>query len=210
MRRQEFSMAEEREEVERFLEEMTFGFLGTAGEDGFPHIKPINYVFHKGSFYIHGSKIGQKMTDIRQDERVSFAVAKEYAIIPSYFSDPKFACPATSFFKSVYITGRATVLEDIAEKAEALEAFMRKLQPEGGYDPITQEDEAYVPRIRGVAVMKIEVESMNAKFKFGQNQPQAKMETIAAALEQRGRELDPETAELMRKYCPHHANTPAE
>lgn len=203
MRRKEFQM-EEQEEIVAFLREMSFGFLGMVGEDGFPHVIPLNYVYVDGHVYFHGSKIGEKMQLLASDNRVSFSVAKEYAIIPSYWSNPKLACPATSFFKSVYMQGHAEVLTDLSEKAEALTAFMQKLQPEGGYDPIDPADSDYAKQLSGVSVVKIAISSISAKFKFGQNWKEPRLQTISEELMERGRELDEETAHLMAKYCPHH------
>ncbi|HZG58630.1 pyridoxamine 5'-phosphate oxidase family protein [Paenibacillus sp.] len=203
MRRKEFDVSEA-EEIERFLAEMSFGFLGTIGEDGYPHMTPLNFVYKDGAFYMHGARAGQKMKNLRADERVTFAVAKEYALIPSYWLDPALACPATAFFKSVFARGTAVVVEDIAEKADAFEAFMRKLQPEGGYDPFSPDHPQYAKELKAVAMIKIVVAELTAKFKFGQNWPEVRTEHVAGALEQRGRPLDPETAELMRRYCPHH------
>ncbi|WP_274361892.1 pyridoxamine 5'-phosphate oxidase family protein [Paenibacillus thermotolerans] len=203
MRRKEFTVGNE-QEVEEFLREMTFGFLGTIGDDGYPHITPLNFVYADGNFYMHGSKIGQKMSDLKQHSKVTFTVAKEYGIIPSYWSDPVLACPATAFFKSVVARGEASIVEDPAEKAAALSAFMEKLQPEGGYEPIRADHPKYKPQIAGVAVIKIAVKEMTAKFKFGQNFPKAKAEHIMTGLGERDRDLDAETIELMKKYCPHH------
>ncbi len=111
----------------------------------------MNYVYHKGNVYFHGSKIGQKIKDITACPQVTFTVAKEYAVVPSYYSDPKLACPATTYFKSVCIWGHATILEDLYEKAEALTAFMEKLQPEGGYDPIDPADAGYLSNLKAIA-----------------------------------------------------------
>lgn len=203
MRRKEFSV-EEAAEVESFLAGMTFGFLGTIDKEGWPHITPLNFVYERGCIYFHGSKAGDKMKEIGRSDRVTFAVAKEYALIPSYYTDPKLACPATAFFKSVHIRGTASVVSDLSEKAAALAAFMRKLQPEGDYAPIEPEDADYAGQLKSVAVVKIKVEELTAKFKFGQNWQEAQREHVAAQLEQRGKDLDAETAALMRKYCPAH------
>lgn len=59
------------------------------------------------------------------------------------------------------------MVEDLSEKAEMLGALMRKLQPAGGYAPITPDDADYIPRLKGVSVVKIAVEEISAKFKFG-------------------------------------------
>ncbi|SFJ03133.1 hypothetical protein SAMN02799624_03090 [Paenibacillus sp. UNC496MF] len=208
MRRTEFEIKDdEREEIERFLAEMSFGFLGTAGTDGAPSMTPLNFVYDGGKLYFHGSRIGEKMARLQADPRVTFMVAKEYAIIPSYFTDPLMACPATAYFKSVRIDGRAAVVQDPGEKAAALEAFMRKLQPEGGYKTIDASDPDYVPRLKGVAVVRIDPDRVTGKFKFGQNLKEPVREAVTDRLTARGLPLDAETVALMERYCPHAKGT---
>lgn len=203
MRRKEFEVMDP-QETQQFLDEMSFGFLGTWGEDGWPRLTPLNFVYHEGSLYFHGSKIGEKMTQIKANPQATFAVAKEYAVIPSYFSDPKLACPATAYFKSVLIKGYCEILTDPAEKAAALSAFMRKLQSEGGYAPIDPDDPDYVPQLRATAVVRLSIHDMSAKYKFGQNLQPAAFDQVTEGLQQRGAELDAETIALMKAYCPHH------
>ena len=164
---------------------------------------PLNFVYVNGSVYFHGSRIGEKMTQLKANERVTFMAAKEYAIIPSYFSDPLMACPATAYFKSVRMDGQAVVVDDPAEKAAALEALMRKLQPEGGYKTIDAADPDYIPRLKGVAVVRIDADRVSGKFKFGQNLKQPARESITGQLAERDAPLDAETIALMNRYCPH-------
>ncbi|MEK8127597.1 pyridoxamine 5'-phosphate oxidase family protein [Paenibacillus filicis] len=203
MRRVDFEISEQ-QEIEPFLREMTFGVLGTHAEDGWPELTPLNFVYHEGAVYFHGSKIGQKMTNLKKDNRVTFSVAQEFAIIPSYFLDPKLACPATAYFKSVLIKGYGEIVEDLQEKASALGAFMSKLQPEGGYETIDAADPDYAKQLRGTAVVRIRVESMSAKFKFGQNLTDSKRDKVTTGLEGRDASMDAETLALMKQYCPHH------
>ncbi|MDO7907015.1 pyridoxamine 5'-phosphate oxidase family protein [Paenibacillus sp. JX-17] len=204
MRRQEFSMEEE-QELTAFLQEQTFGFLGTVTPDGEPRVTPLNFVYDQGIFYFHGSLAGEKMKNIRSHDRVSFTVAEEFSLIPSYYSDPEMACPATSYFKSVAAVGTARPVQDAAEKAHALGLFMAKLQPEGGYAPIDASDSRYAPRLKSVSVVAIVPERISAKFKFGQNLKTEAREQIASQLEERARGKDMETARLMRQFCPFHA-----
>jgi nitroimidazol reductase NimA-like FMN-containing flavoprotein (pyridoxamine 5'-phosphate oxidase superfamily) len=205
MRRKEFAIEVDKlAEVEAFFAEMTFGFLGTVSLDGWPHVTPLNFVYYNACIYFHGSKIGQKMEDLKHAaDKVTFSVAKEYALIPSYFSDPKMACPATAFFKSVYLKGSASIVVDLAEKAAALTAFMEKLQPEGGYDPISIEDKAYLSQLKGVSVVKIDIQEITAKFKFGQNWKEERLEQTANLLQERNQELDEATVAMMKQFCPH-------
>jgi uncharacterized protein len=203
MRRAEFEIDGEQEEIAAFLQEMSFGFLDTVDADGTPGMTPLNFAYANGSLYFHGSRIGEKMTQIKSNPRVTFMAAKEYAVIPSYFSDPLMACPATSYFKSVRVDGEAVLVTDPAEKAAALEALMRKLQPEGGYKTIDAEDPDYLPRLKGVAVVRIGAERIVGKFKFGQNLKEAQRQSVISQLAERNLPMDAETIELMKQYCPH-------
>jgi uncharacterized protein len=199
MRRKEFSISENKE-IAEFLAEMSFGYLGTMGEDGWPHVIPLNFVYYGESIYFHGSKKGQKVRDLMNNPRVTFSAAKEYAVIPSYFSDPKLACPATAFFKSVIVKGIASLVDDLEEKVNVFTAFMKKLQPEGGFMPFNLNEPDYVRNLNGVLLVKITVEEIAAKFKFGQNLSEERFSHIVDGLEKRQQKLDGETIELMRKY----------
>lgn len=204
MRRKEFAVDEKHEDdVIAFLEEMSFGFLGTIGEDGYPNITPLNYVYYEGDIYFHGSKIGEKMSSLGANPNVSFSVAKEYSIIPSYMNNPKYACPATAFFKSVFFRGQAEIVHDLQQKCDVFTAFMQKLQPEGGYDAIDPNDQGYAKQVAAAAIVKIRVIEMTSKFKFGQNWSERKMNKVADQLIDRAKQLDQETVNLMKRYCPH-------
>lgn len=201
MRRSEF-MIEDPQEVEQFLMEMSFGFLGTVDEAGCPRVTPLNFVFVDGAFYFHGSRMGEKMDHLFQNSAISFTVADEYAVIPSYFTDSAMACPATAFFKSVTASGTAVVVEDIEEKAKALSQFMLKLQPEGGYDPIDAQDPRYIPQLKGVALIKLDPAHMSAKFKFGQNLKNRRLNHVLDGLKSRNENRDAVTVEHICKYHP--------
>ncbi|AHV98717.1 pyridoxamine 5'-phosphate oxidase family protein [Paenibacillus sabinae] len=205
MRRKEFKVEQE-EELEAFLNEMSFGFLGTIDEQGRPRVTPLNFVYIGGCFYFHGSHAGGKMEAIREMDKVCFTVADEFALIPSYFTDPQMACPATAYFKSVTAFGTAEIVTDLSEKAAAMEKFMQKLQPEGGYDPIDAENPKYRPQLKAVAVVRIVPEEITAKFKFGQNLKEEDRSAVISGLEARGGERDAETVEMMKKFCPYHSS----
>lgn len=203
MRRKEFTV-EEDNEIYEFLQEMSIGFLGTAQEDGWSRVTPLNFAYDRSFFYFHGSIAGEKMRQMARNDKVSFTVAKEYAVIPSYFTDPHLACPASTFFKSVMVQGRVERVENLEEKAYALTLLMNKLQPEGGYEPILPSDPAYAGQLKAVAVCRIVPETLTAKFKFGQNLNESKFSEVLIGLQARNRELDPDTIYQMKKYCPFH------
>jgi len=196
MRRKEFQ-ADEQECID-FLEEKHDGVLTFSGADGWPKAVPLNYAWHDGAVYFHGSKQGEKMAGIAADPRAEFVVYQAHAFIPSYFTEPYLACPATVFFRSVRIRGTVAQVEEPAEKASALAALLRNMQPEGGHSPIDASDPRYASSLRGVAVMRLDPESLTGKFKFGQNVPEKKRENIAERLLERGLPGDPDTVERIR------------
>jgi nitroimidazol reductase NimA-like FMN-containing flavoprotein (pyridoxamine 5'-phosphate oxidase superfamily) len=197
MRRKEFEVSEP-ELTEGFLAERNDGVLTFVGSDGWPKAVPLNYVYKDGAIYFHGSKQGEKMKGLHGDPRAEFVVYEAHAFIPSYFSDPYLACPATVYFRSVRIRGLVSQVEDSAEKSTALAALLNNMQPEGGHAPIDAEDQRYSASLRGVAVLRLDPEEMTGKFKFGQNLSEQRREQVVRSLEQRGLPGDADTIKRMR------------
>lgn len=191
-------------EISAFLQRMSFGFLSTKSAAEYPQITPLNFVWTMDALYFHSSRLGNKVAELKADNRVTFCVADEVALVPSYFTSDKLACPATAFFKSVIVYGHALIVEDAEEKIAALSAFMEKLQPEGGYSPFTMNDDEYRRNIKSVLVVKIVPDKISAKFKFGQNRDKDSWEKTRDGLLQRAKPGDSEAVTEMEKRCPFH------
>ncbi len=113
MRRDEF-VETDWAEIEDFLAKVSFGFLATKGDSDYPSIVPLNFVWANGALYFHSSRIGQKIKELKANNAVTFCIADEVALIPSYFTSEKLACPATAFFRSVMVYGKAVFVDDLA------------------------------------------------------------------------------------------------
>lgn len=193
----------DRECLEAVLDEVGHGYLGVTGADGSPLVFPLNFVRSGDLVYFHGAPAGEKMSAIERDSRVGFTVVDAGSLIPSYLRNPRSACPATQYYRSVMIRGRARVVEDPREKARALQAMMEKLQPEGGHEVIEAEAELYVKALRVTAVVAIEIESMSGKFKFGQNLTDKVRENVTRGLIERGDVEDERTVQRMLAWANH-------
>lgn len=180
--------------IEELLATAEHGTLGIHCADGWPRAVPLNFVYLHGRIYIHGAHEGEKMTAMARDPRVGFTVVAAGSLIPSYLRHPRSACPATQYYRSVMIRGRARFVDEASEKAEALQALMEKLQPEGGHERITAGAALYRKALAGVAVTAIEIESLSGKFKHGQNLAAGVRERVVRGLLERGGALDRETA----------------
>ncbi|MDK8183627.1 pyridoxamine 5'-phosphate oxidase family protein [Paenibacillus sp. UMB4589-SE434] len=207
MRRAEFEV-EGQELINDFLKEQPYGVLGTMGDDSYPRLTPIMYIHmpEQHALYFHSSRKGEKIEQLKKHPQASFNVSEMHALIPSHFVDPVFACPATTYFRSVHIRGTMSIVSDSAEKTKFFTAFMEKLQPEGGYEPFDWSMSGYAKQDAALFIYKLNIEDLTAKFKFGQNLPEKKHQMVKQGLADRQAPGDAETIAWMEKLdvrrCP--------
>jgi len=135
------------------------GRLGTVGLDGYPMVKPLNFVYAEGHIYLHSAREGEKIEDIRRDNRVCFEVDLPIALVKAA-ENP---CGAEYLYRSVIIKGRAFIVEDEAERLHGLKLLMEKYQPEGGFGPFLEE------KLKLTAVIRIDIEEMTGKEDLGKD-----------------------------------------
>jgi GNAT superfamily N-acetyltransferase/nitroimidazol reductase NimA-like FMN-containing flavoprotein (pyridoxamine 5'-phosphate oxidase superfamily) len=146
----------------------------------------------------HGSLAGEKAQCIG---RAAVVQAEQVvATIPSYFTDPEKACPATTFFRSVQVHGTLERIDDPHVKADALQRIMQRYQPEGGHVPISFDTPMYQNAVRGVLVLGVRIESITGKAKLGQNKKPHEVASIMDQLWRRGAPGDAEAIALMFQY----------
>lgn len=136
------------------------GRLGTIGKDGYPMVKPLNFAYHDGKIYFHTAKEGEKIDDIKRDNRVCFEVDLPIAYIKGTAADP---CKAEYLYRSVIIKGRAYIVEDRDERIFGLRCLMEKYQPEGGYGDFLEE------KLNITGVVRIDIEDMVGKEDLGKD-----------------------------------------
>ena len=64
----------DKEEIGELLNRCRVGRLATLGQDGYPYITPLNYVYWQGSVYFHCARQGEKLDNIDMNDRVCFEV----------------------------------------------------------------------------------------------------------------------------------------
>jgi len=143
--------------IEHLLRTCHVGRLGTIGKDGYPVVKPLNFAYHSGKIYFHTALAGEKIEDIKRDNRVCFEV--DLPIV--YVKAVNQPCEAAYRYQSVIIRGRAFFVEEAEEKLFALTELMKKYQPEGGFGDYLKE------KVAITGVVMIAIEEMTGKEDLG-------------------------------------------
>ncbi len=128
-----------------------FGVLSTVCDDGLPYGVPLNYVTDGAyTLYFHGAKTGQKIDNIRHNNRVCLTV------VPTASVD---APHQTMQYESVMVFGTAAVVTGETEKRRALAKLMERFSPMS-----IKETTAYIDRfIDETAVIRMEIEYISGK-----------------------------------------------
>lgn len=129
----------------------TAGVLALSGDDGYPYAVPLSYVYDGSKIYFHGAKEGHKIDAIRRCEKASFCVVDRDQVVPEEY---------TSYFRSVIVFGMLRILEDDAEKLEAIEKLAVKYAPENSSQRLK---EAIDREWKPLCVMEMTVHHMTGK-----------------------------------------------
>lgn len=105
------------DEAEKILKDGVYGYFATTGIDGYPYGVPINYVYMNNCIYVHGSKIGHRIDNIKFNQSVSFCVVDSVKVLEDKFD---------TLFRSTILFGKAELVEEEDEKRMALMALLEK------------------------------------------------------------------------------------
>jgi uncharacterized protein len=161
-----------------FLNQEKVGRIASIDEQGYPQIIPMNFVYVKndmidtlssnkniGAVYMHSHPFGEKIENIKRYPKVGFEVDSYVCFLPSYYFHPTDASQADTLYVSVVIKGNASIVQNKDEKANALNALMKKYQKEGGYESLSSN----MVSVREVTVLKVVPDQIRGKYKIGQH-----------------------------------------
>ena len=168
-----------KKKIIEFLHSQPVGRIASIDINGYPQVIPMNFVFvqaddpHTNSqsiiksdaVYMHSHPFGEKLDNIKRNEKVGFEVDQHICFLPSYYFHPSDASQADTLYISIVIKGKASIVEDNEEKASALNALMKKYQKEGRYQTL----HPYMSSVHEVTVIKIVPKEMRGKYKIGQH-----------------------------------------
>jgi len=141
--------------IQKLLEHGYAGRLATVGEDGWPYVCPLLYVFSDGEIWVHNTSArGHLRTNVEHEPRVCFEVDEAGAVFPY----GRFECDTSIEYRSVVAFGRIRIVESREEKAAFFDAFMKKYAGGDQGRP-----KGYYPRLDQVTVYAIEIAWVTGK-----------------------------------------------
>ncbi|MFI5416997.1 MAG: pyridoxamine 5'-phosphate oxidase family protein [Nitrososphaerales archaeon] len=182
-----------KQKIAEFLNQEHVGRVCSIDKDGFPQIIPMNFIFLNDAIYMHSHTRGEKLENIKTNDKVGFEVDRELEFLPSYFTHPTDASQADTLYISVVIKGNGVIVSDKSEKTLALNGLMEKYQPEGKYEKLTQDMEV----VNEVAIIKIIPRTMRGKYKIGQHMDKGTRGQIAKKILERNSATSKETLRIM-------------
>ncbi len=191
--RRKFNEVTDKNDIGAILLGSRIGRLATVGQDGYPYITPVNYVYLRGSIYFHCALQGEKLDNMQRDSKVCFAVDRPLAYLDTGYDTDMSVCDVGQFYQSVVIRGRAEIIIDVTEKVEALNALMACHENDPEFAAIT----SVTPAVARCAVVAVRVESLSAKANLAQKKSTEEKEKIRIYLQQRKFPGDLETADLI-------------
>lgn len=131
------------------------GRLATSGQDGFPYVVPLLYVWMDGAIFVHNTRVrGHLRRNVDHEPRVCFEVDEPGEV----FAYGRFECDSSVAYRSVIAFGRIAVIKDVSIKQRFCEALMAKYAPAG-----QGRLRGYFPRLHQITVYAISVERLSGK-----------------------------------------------
>ncbi len=184
-----------------FVVDQGFGHLVAAGRDrDVPVVVPTQFVLTELEVVLHLIAANPLIAALAENPRAVLSVAGDWTFIPGAWKaigddDPARGIP-TTYYAAVQITGDCTVETDPADVAATLALQVGALDPDGTYvDPIE-----HGPKLRVIHGIRMSIEEVRAKYKYGRNVDRAHRDAIVEHLEARGGPGDGAALDQIRRH----------
>ena len=162
--------AADEQEWRAFVTSQGFGHLvaGGRGRD-VPVVVPTQLLLRGDEVVLHLARANPVWAAIDENPRVLVSIAGDWAYIPSSWKvvgdeDPRLGIP-TTYYAAVQLVGVAAVLDEADAVADVLRLQLGDLQPdEDVVDPVD-----HGARLRAIRGLRVHVEEVRAKLKYGGN-----------------------------------------
>ncbi len=186
-----------REEWQRVLAQADFGQLVTAGHvHGYPVVVPTHFHYDgQDTVLLHLARPNPVWKALEADPHVVLALTGDYTYVEAAWNanagtDPAYGVP-TSYYTAVQLLCRAEVVDDPEEKAAILAEQLGHFEPDDSTRAVPRADEEHDRRqLPGIRGLRLHVEGVRAKMKYGGNKSAEHRLGIAEHLAERDGPMD--------------------
>lgn len=168
-----------------------------------PVVVPTHFTVAGDELLVHLARPNPVWPHLEAATEVRMAVVGDYAFVPGHWratvDGPEREGVPTSYYSTVQLVCRPTVVDDPQGKAEILAAQLADLQPEGRHADMTVDAAPYARMLPGIRGVRLSVLRAEAKFKYDDHKPVEHRERVIDHLEQRDRGLDAGAAVQQRR-----------
>ncbi len=183
-----------------FLVDQGFGHFVAAGSGrSVPVVVPTQYVVTDTEIVFHLVATNPVFDALEESSRALMSVAGDWAFIPGAWKaigdeDPARGIP-TTYYAAVQVSGTCTIQSDPADVASVLAIQLAALDPDGVYVDPTE----HAARLRAIRAIRLTIEDVRAKYKYGGNVDQEHRDAVAERLSARGGRGDRAALEQLRR-----------
>jgi nitroimidazol reductase NimA-like FMN-containing flavoprotein (pyridoxamine 5'-phosphate oxidase superfamily) len=138
-----------RQELDAIIQSAKVMHLALA-DDNIPFLVPVFYAYDGTSLYFHSAQTGTKIDILKRNNKVCFEISIAHGVIES-----DMACDFEAQHRTVIGFGKATFVEDEAEKVKALDMVVARFSD--------KEFEYPKANLNRTAVLRIDIESIKGK-----------------------------------------------
>ncbi len=168
-----------------------------------PVVVPTHFTLADDELLVHLARPNPVWPHLEASAEVRMVVVGDYAFVPGHWrapvDRPEHEGVPTSYYATVQLVCRPTVVDDPRDKAEILAAQLADLQPEGRHADMTVHAAPYARMLPGIRGVRLAVLRVEAKFKYDDHKPVEHRDRVIDHLEQRNGGLDAGAAVQQRR-----------
>ncbi|MGE4108054.1 MAG: FMN-binding negative transcriptional regulator [Bacteriovoracia bacterium] len=189
------------------IENFPFATLVTPGADGAPLANHVPIILEdraapKPKLLGHVARANPMWKALETSPRVLAIFHGPHAYISPRFYATNDRIPTWNY-AVVQVRGRARLIQDAQKLEDLIVRLLERFEGEGlGRPHVKMEDDYSQKLLAGIVGFEIEAESIEHKFKLGQNRDPRDRESAIHSLEREGTEMDRQLAQWMRRFNP--------
>lgn len=168
-----------------FVASQGFGHFAVSGSELVPCVVPTQFVLTDHELLFHLARPNPVFAALAHSASGVMSVAGDWAYIPGAWKavgdeDPSMGIP-TTYYAAVQLAGRVTVIDEPDEVAMILRTQLADLEPDGGL----QDPAVHVRQLPAIRGLRLSIDDIRAKFKYGGNVDEMHREAVIARLTER-------------------------